>query len=124
MSLISQAVADHNLLDRLGGSSALTGSMGGPCVGSKYHSPTPLTTVQVYLSQVVAEQAQGITLDSRSGEEPVWMCRNCRDNLRVYVLLMAATQGGLDWVVRREFGNRIRDLGQHAWAYYKEAANA
>lgn len=121
MSLISDAVTRHDLLDRLGGTAD---SMGGPCVGSKYHSPTPLTTVEVYLSQVVAEVASGITLDPRRGEETVWMCRNCQDNLKVYVLLLVATGGGLDWVIRREFGNRIRDLGQHAWAYYEEASHA
>jgi hypothetical protein len=109
MSLISEAIESHHLLDHLGG------TMGGECIGSKYHSPTPLKTVEVYLSQVVPEIVHGITPDADKDEVSVWLCRTCADNLRVYALLMVATQGGLAWVIRREFGNRIRDLGQQAW---------
>ena len=49
----------------------------------------------------------------------VWLCSTCYDNVQVFVLLMARTEGDLTWEIRREFGNRIRDLGQRAWEHYQ-----
>jgi hypothetical protein len=72
------------------------------CVGSKYHSPTPLVVMGV-----------------RVGEEVVNLCPTCQANLKVFVSLMTSSNGSLPWEVRREFGNRIRSLGMKQWAHLK-----
>lgn len=118
MSLILAAALRHDTLSRLGG------AMDEPCVGSKYHSPTPLRVTPTWLSQVPYECLghDGDDLpDPLADEAMVWLCSTCYDNLRVFCLLMLATNGGLEWEVRREFGNRIRDLGTRAWGYYEES---
>lgn len=115
MGLISEAVREHGqtVLDRLAGRAD-----GHPCDGSKYHSPTPLVVDDVWLSAVVSEAIGAGTPDEQPAEKPVWLCGTCKDNLRVFVLLMHASSGSLSWQVRREFGNKIRDLGVLAWDMY------
>lgn len=64
-----------------------------PCVGARFHSPSPLVT--------------------RRHEElsDVWLCPTCTENLACFVHLARAGVS-LDWPVLREFGNLIRALGQ------------
>ena len=87
---IAAALDEH----RVGGPKTWTR----PCQGSKFHSPTPLLTQRI-----------------KVGPTEVHLCGVCQDNLQVFVALMKATDGDLDWVVRREFGNMLRALGMKAW---------
>ena len=68
------------------------------CAGAKFHSPTPLLLTEVAL-----------------GEESVWLCGTCCDNLRVLQHLLAEHDGDLPWTVRREFGNLIRAIALRSW---------
>ena len=70
------------------------------CVGSKYHSPTPLKVE-----------------DYEVGGKMIPLCGTCADNLTTYRVLMAASNGRLPWEIRREFGNLIRALGTSAWEH-------
>jgi hypothetical protein len=62
------------------------------CAGAKFHSPTPLVLHDVEING-----------------EPVQLCGTCRSNLGVLRALLD-THGELPWPVRREFGNRLREL--------------
>jgi hypothetical protein len=107
MSMILEAVEEY-------GVTAQPGSVVGvSCEGSKFHSPTPLICTKVDLRDL-AENAD-------VPSDPVWLCGVCSANLLIFVRLMTATEGDLEWEVRREFGNRIRDLGMKAWGYHKES---
>lgn len=65
------------------------------CDGAQFHSPTPLVLHKVDLP------------DGRR----VTLCGCCRDNVGVLVALVK-TYGlaKLEWPLRREFGNRLRQL--------------
>lgn len=65
-----------------------------PCEGSKFHSPTPLTT-------------QAVTM----GDREVYLCPTCAANMAVYVHLSQVAPEQLTWPIKREFGNSIRALG-------------
>jgi hypothetical protein len=106
MSLILEAIEEHGVTDRAGG------VLGVPCEGSKFHSPTPLVCTKVDLRDLVD--------NTEALSDVVWLCGVCAANLRIFVRLMVATEGDLEWEVRREFGNRIRDLGMKVWTYRKE----
>lgn len=106
MSLILDAIKEHGVTDRAGG------AVGVPCEGSKFHSPTPLLCTKVDLRELVE--------NAEAPSDAVWLCGVCAANLRIFVLLMVSTEGDLEWGVRREFGNRIRDLGMKVWTYRKE----
>lgn len=62
-----------------------------PCQGAKFHSPSPLVT-------------------HMHDELDVWLCPTCKANLDCFVYL--AEREPMEWPVLREFGNRIRALGQ------------
>jgi hypothetical protein len=113
MSLIVESAKDLSPDDGWGG------SFEHPCEGSRHHSPTPLRTYPVYLSQVVSSAVAGDATDTQGGEDQVWLCSTCEDNLQVFCTFLHSTNGALVWDVKREFGNIIRDLGQRAWAHYK-----
>ncbi len=76
-----------------------------PCEGSRFHSPQPLTT-----------QTVGI------GDRMVALCPTCSAKLQVFIYL-AETMSPDDftWPVQREFGNRIRALGQEQLSSYRQA---
>ena len=63
------------------------------CVGATFHSPNPLVLNEV--------EVDG---------EVVLLCGTCLANLRVLQHLIENTDGDLPWVVRRDFGNKIRAL--------------
>lgn len=65
------------------------------CQGAKYHSPTPLHVREVNI-----------------GGKKVPLCGTCQDNLNVYQELKKRTPDGVPWKVRREFGNRLRQIGE------------
>lgn len=92
MSLITEALREHGV--------EVEGEPGGVCMGSKFHSPTPLVV------GVVDVAGQRLSL-----------CSTCHANIEVFVSLMRATDGTLPWAVRREFGNKIRTLGMKSWQY-------
>jgi len=67
------------------------------CAGSKFHSPRPLRVEPVEIA---------------GHPEPIPLCGTCHDNLNTFVFLATASNGTLPWTVRREFGNKIRSLGE------------
>lgn len=62
------------------------------CAGAKFHSPNPLVLHEVEING-----------------KRVQLCGTCRSNLGVLRALLD-THGELAWPVRREFGNRLREL--------------
>lgn len=64
-----------------------------PCEGTKFHSPTPLTT-------------------SFFDECSAWLCPTCTSKLEIFVHLHEQDPASLSWDVLREFGNQIRIFGQ------------
>lgn len=85
-----------------------------PCEGSKFHSPTPLVTYPYDLAAPdLAPPEKG------KPKDPVRLCGVCRGNLGVF--LMLTDSGDLEWEVQRQFGNRIRALGQRVIAHRGEA---
>lgn len=82
------------------------------CEGAKFHSPNPLV---LYYEPIVPTSVWSDCPD----DAHVWLCGNCRANLAVYISLLVEHQGVLEWPVRREFGNRIRALGERGWELYR-----
>ena len=82
------------------------------CEGAKFHSPNPLV---VYREPVVPPPAWS----DYPEEAYAWLCGTCRANLAVYLTLLVQYEGELDWEVRREFGNRIRALGERGWELHR-----
>ena len=74
------------------------------CAGAKFHSPTPLTVREIAV-----------------GDDTVFLCGTCHDNLHVFLDLMHAKEGNVPWEARRCFGNLLRAIGTRAYA---EAAGA
>lgn len=87
------------------------------CDGSEYHTPNPLL---VHRYQLTADLV--LTAESTTGRVML-LCGTCADNLRVLLTLLRSADGVLPWEVRREFGNKIRQLGMTAWTTRLEAAN-
>lgn len=67
-----------------------------PCMGTKFHSPVPLTTTRF----------EDPALDD------VWLCPTCTSKLEIFLHLYEQDPPSLSWGVMREFGNTIRILGQ------------
>lgn len=105
--------ANTSLLIYRGGTWTLPGADDMPCEGAKFHSPTPMFVHHVNL---VSERW---SVDAaRLRPDRAWLCGTCRDNLVMLQQLLAATQGDLDWEVRREFGNDLRALALRGWRAY------
>lgn len=66
-----------------------------PCEGTKFHSPTPLTTQQFNDPAV----------------QP-WLCPTCTSKLEIFLHIYEDDAAALTWDVMREFGNSIRIFGQ------------
>lgn len=66
-----------------------------PCEGAKFHSPWPLAT------------RHWSFLD---GKVAAYLCPTCEAKLEILLHLTERSRGSLTWPVRREFGNRIRNL--------------
>lgn len=93
--------------------SRVEASVGQECDGAMFHTPRPLFLTQVPLVPID-------WLGLRNGEE-VWLCGTCQDNLAVYQALLWEHDGEVPWVLRREFGNMIRALGDRSWTVYQRA---
>lgn len=88
---------------------------GATCEGSKFHSPTPLLVRPIYLSDLtVLLTNEGILI----GEDPVYLCGVCEDNLAVYLSIRWAYDGRLPLRVKRDFGNLIHAIGDRAWEHH------
>ncbi len=87
---------------------------GDRCQGAKFHSPAPLLVNEVPLVSPLLGEAT---------EDVVWLCPTCATNLYVYQFLMVATEGKMEWAVKREFGNLIRALGNKAWEQTQSVNN-
>lgn len=84
------------------------------CEGAKFHSPRPLFTTDVPLA--LPSWGPGVV-----GAAPrATLCGTCRDNLNVLLQMLGATEGSLDWAIRREFGNDLRALALKGWHWYAE----
>lgn len=67
-----------------------------PCEGTKFHSPSPLTT---------------ICYEAYPGKQ-VWLCPTCLSKLQCFLFLHGSDPAAMTWDVMREFGNQIRLFGQ------------
>lgn len=79
------------------------------CKGAKFHSPQPLV-VRAY-----AVCTDGLLPGTPQMSHLTMLCGTCADNLTIYLNLLNHANGKLAWEVRREFGNRIRQLAELAW---------
>ncbi len=94
---------------------ALSWLQTGDCDGSRHHSPSPLLIKPVYLSSLLDEVLGG---DARAGEDLVYLCSTCRDNVTVYLSILYAYNGAAPRAVKRDFGNLTLTLGERAWQYW------
>lgn len=102
-----------------GGSWHLPGDDTGECEGSIFHSPRPLFTDWYRLAKrewwpadyPVAAWAFAPTAN---------LCGTCRDNVDILLQMLHATNGDLDWAIRREFGNTLRALATKGWKWFEE----
>lgn len=103
-----------------GGTWHLPGEDDHPCEGAAFHSPRPLFT-----------KSTSLVLADWWGERPMrdapwvfapdaWLCGTCRDNMTILLQMLHATDGELDWAIRREFGNNLRALAMKGWAWFAE----
>lgn len=83
------------------------------CQGAAFHSPTPLTMVDTWITP------ESLSSASDAEDLIVQLCPTCAGNLDVLKALLLATNGELPWVVRRAFGNKVRALAQRGWARYQ-----
>lgn len=90
------------------------------CVGSKFHSPTPMIVRPYRLDSSVATSIYGIAAEAlmKGPGYYIILCGVCSDNLTEYVKMMYQNDGKPDWENRRIFGNMIRSLGHKAWDLY------
>ena len=84
-------------------------NMDAECEGAVHHSPTPMI---VHAVPLISPE-----WDSRlSKQSPtVNLCGLCRDNLLIAQHVLLTTQGRTPWAVRREFGNKTREIAVEAW---------
>jgi hypothetical protein len=108
----------------------LPGEDGQTCEGAAHHSPTPLFTkwTSLVLRSWWPEDATYPWWDMGPHAD---LCGTCRDNLNILLQMLHATEGHLDWEIRREFGNRLRALAERGWEWFakqpkiqKESASA
>lgn len=70
------------------------------CQGAKFHSPTPMLVRSLQL-----------------GDEIVYLCGTCTDNVQVLASLLRDRQGDVSWPVRRCFGNLARGVAEAVYAH-------
>ncbi len=92
MTLIAEAIRRHGV--------EIEGEHDVDCECSLFHSPTPLLVRPVTF-----------------GDQTYKLCGVCADNIAVFVALMESSDGSLPWSLRREFGNRVREIGTQAWKH-------
>lgn len=103
-----------------GGTWSLPGEEDSECEGAKFHSPRPLF---VQYTPLVLKEWWPSTPEE--GRAPNWapkaaLCGTCRDNLNILLQMLYATDGDLDWEIRREFGNVLRGLATKGWTWFTE----
>lgn len=102
------------------GSWRLPGDDQGECEGAVFHSPRPL-----FVHWVPLVREEWWTEFEGPGPNPGFapraaLCGTCRDNLAILLQMLHATNGALDWEIRREFGNGIRALALKGWQWFSE----
>jgi hypothetical protein len=100
-SNVAAAIAEHGITPEQGRFAA-----DDTCEGAAFHSPHPLTVREVPLSLAGAPDGPMACL-----------CPTCAENLKALQGLLRATSGDLPWVVRREFGNKLRALAMKGLAW-------
>lgn len=69
------------------------------CKGAKFHSPRPML---LHAFEV-------------EGQEAVYLCGTCADNVQLLTVLMREYQGNIPWSVKRCFGNLVRSVADAAF---------
>lgn len=87
---------------------------GAACGGARFHSPTPLTLVKVWITPGPDDDESSL----------VRLCPTCAANLRILQRLLVASNGDLPWVTRREFGNDLRLLAMRGWERYTRGGSS
>lgn len=87
----------------------LPGDIDAECDGAVHHSPTPMVVHAV----PVIHPDWDVRLSRESAT--VNLCGICRDNLLLAQHILHVTQGRAPWAVRREFGNKTREIAVEAW---------
>lgn len=89
------------------------------CEGAAFHSPRPLF---VHEKRLVLPQWWGESPDKSYWQwaPKVLLCGTCADNVNILLQMLHATDGDLDWAIRREFGNALRALAQRGWDWFAE----
>lgn len=102
-----------------GGDWSLPGEDDSRCEGAAFHSPRPLFTKHVMLVKPEwfgpEPQFAYWTMAPRAS-----LCGVCRDNLDILLQMLHATDGQLDWPIRREYGNDLRRLALRGWKWFAE----
>ena len=86
------------------------------CEGARFHSPTPL-----FVRDVPLVKPEWWPEDQRRtwSWPTAYLCGICRDNLDILLQMLKATEGNLDWPIRREFGNELRSLALKGWKWFE-----
>lgn len=88
------------------------------CEGAAFHSPTPLTVVECWITPEPMSEAKN------TKRFKVMLCPTCAANLRVLQSLLVASEGELPWVVRREFGNVLRGIALRGWDGFNKGVSS
>lgn len=102
-----------------GGSWRLPGDDTEGCEGSIFHSPRPLFTQNTRLA-LREWWPEDYPVAAWVWAPSAELCGTCRDNLNILLQMLHATNGDLDWAVRREFGNTLRALATKGWKWFEE----
>lgn len=102
-----------------GGSWILPGVDDRECEGAAFHSPRPLFVRPTRLVLEAWWDADH-PHPSWAMAPDAWLCGTCRDNLAILLQMLHATDGALDWEIRREYGNLLRALALRGWQWFSE----
>ncbi len=85
------------------------------CEVARHHSPYPLLT---HLIPLIPDE-WGEVVELSPMRTTILACGTCRDSIRVMQHLLWVSNGTLDWTIRREFGNRVREMVEASWVEFK-----
>lgn len=75
------------------------------CQGAKFHSPRPMIVQPLVLRR------------TSGGDEIVYLCGTCADNVQVLLSLLRGREGDVSWTVKRCFGNLVRRVAETAYSH-------
>lgn len=102
-----------------GGDYHLPGEHEEACEGAVFHSPRPLF---VHEQLLVDQQWWPMEIQHKVYDKAprAYLCGTCRDNLYLLLQMLHASDGTLDWEIRREYGNLLRALALRGWQWFSE----